>query len=597
MVTDASALWWAEADVWCIRGLTDEQAFDRPPFYAPKEHYALATVRGAVIHHTTWEFETLPAPIIGKLPRADHLVVPSRFLARVYCGLPVSVIPLPIKPFRYHLRVNRTLRIGGLIHPSRRRNLAGWRALREALPRQFRLVLLIAPELKMHRDLLSQVEAIADEILCELSDRDLEAFYQSLDWFVSLSVGEGYGLPPREALKTGTPVIVPRHTGFADMEGLPGVVWAPTRKAPGIPHGCWHGFVDEPDPKAVAEIICKMPPPAVPERLPLPTKDRFITEVRAVHEQVSAAVPKRFAVRVVSKEIVWVLPNAYPCGVREVAEIWAERTKTQTIVLSALSTLPKARLLIVPFHSLIFAAHRHLWTLLRLRSDPIVFWLHRQPQWDDEWELIASGVAMWATSETLKGLCGAQGILPNPIGDPPVCEPEPDLVGSFGFYRHEAATLLNELALRLPEKRFVGLWTPSPYWSDPVPIELWDQAIKGALSNCRHFIGPFSRQELHRRLSSFSVILLWHHPHYYSPGETSARVPLVLRLQRPVLMNDQPLIQPFLRNLPVVARFDAEYLTSLLLRPLDAYKPVNVPTPEEELAVFHELLKSVLSAC
>jgi hypothetical protein len=46
-----------------------------------------------------------------------------------------------------------------------------------------------------------------------------------------------------------------------------------------------------------------------------------------------------------------------------------------------------------------------------------------------------------------------------------------------------------------------------------------------------------------------------------------------------------------------VARFDAEYLTSLLLRPLDAYKPVNVPTIEEELAVFHELLKSVLSAC
>jgi hypothetical protein len=204
---------------------------------------------------------------------------------------------------------------------------------------------------------------------------------------------------------------------------------------------------------------------------------------------------------------------------------------------------------------------------------------------------------MWVTSETLKELCGAQGILPNPIGDPPVCEPEPDLIGSFGFYRHEAATLLNELALRLPEKRFVGLWTPSPYWSDPVPIELWDQAIKKAQSNCQHLIGPFPRQELHRRLSSFSVILLWHHPHYYSPGEVSARVPLVLRLQRPVLMNDQPLIQPFLRNLPVVARFDAEYLTSLLLRPLDAYKPVNVPTIEEELAIFHELLKSVLSAC
>jgi hypothetical protein len=598
IITDASTLWFIDADIWCVRGMTDEQAFDRPPFYAPKEHYALATVRGAVIHHTTWEFETLPAPIIGKLPRADHLVVPSQFLTRVYRGLPVSVIPLPIKPFRYHLRTHRTFRIGGLVHPSRRRNLAGWQALREALPWQFRVILVIAPELKANEELLSQVQAIADEVLCELSDRDLEAFYQSLDWFVSLSVGEGYGLPPREALKTGTPVILPKHTGFADLAGLTGVVWAPTRKAPGIPHGCWHGFVDEPDPKAVAEIIRTTPPPAVPERLPLPTKDGFIKAVRAAHELVSATVQKRVAVHVAGSGIVWVLPNAYPCGVREVAEIWAERTKTETIVLSALPTLPKAKLLIVPLHSLIFATHRPLWMLLRKRAESIVFWLHRQPQWDDEWELIAScGVATWVTTETLKELCGAQGILPNPIGDPASREPEPDLIGSFGFYTHEAATLLNELTLRLPEKRFLGLWTPSPYWSDSAPIKLWSQARQKAPSNCQHHLGPFSRQELHDYLSSLSVIVLWHHPHHGSPGEASARVPFVLRLQRPVLINDQsPLVQPYLRYLPTVARFDPEYLTSLLLRPLEAYKPVGVPTLEEELALFADLLRSVLDA-
>jgi hypothetical protein len=92
----------------------------------------------------------------------------------------------------------------------------------------------------------------------------------------------------------------------------------------------------------------------------------------------------------------------------------------------------------------------------------------------------------------------ADGILPNPIGDPPTTNPEPNLIGSFGFYKHEAATLLNELALRLPEFRFEGYWTSSPFFKDPVPMELLQRAIDEAPSNCQHFVGPLSEENCTR---------------------------------------------------------------------------------------------------
>jgi hypothetical protein len=188
----------------------------------------------------------------------------------------------------------------------------------------------------------------------------------------------------------------------------------------------------------------------------------------------------------------------------------------------------------------------------------------------------------------------ADGILSNPIGDPPTINPEPNLIGSFGFYKHEAGTLLNELALRLPEFRFEGYWTPSPFFKDPVPMELLQRAIDEAPSNCQHFVGPFKRAELHERLSRCSVFIIWN-PKHAADGEMSARIALLLRMGRPILANDDsPLSQPFRKFIPLVARFDAEYLTSLLLGPLDPFVPINVPSLEEEIATFWKLVKPLL---
>jgi hypothetical protein len=168
------------------------------------------------------------------------------------------------------------------------------------------------------------------------------------------------------------------------------------------------------------------------------------------------------------------------------------------------------------------------------------------------------------------------------------------LIGSFGFYKHEAATLLNELALRLPEFRFEGYWTSSPFFKDPVPMELLQKAIDQAPSNCQHFVGPFKRGELHERLSRCAVFIVWNSPHA-ADGEMSARIALLLRMGRPILANDNsPLAQPFKKFIPLIARFDADYLTSLLLGPLDPFVPVNVPSFEEEVSIFWKIVKPLL---
>jgi hypothetical protein len=75
----------------------------------------------------------------------------------------------------------------------------------------------------------------------------------------------------------------------------------------------------------------------------------------------------------------------------------------------------------------------------------------------------------------------------------------------------------------------------------------------------------------------------------------SARIAMLLRMGRPILTNDNsPLSQPFRKFIPLIARFDADYLTSLLLGPLEPYVPVNVPSLEEEIALFWRLVKPLL---
>jgi hypothetical protein len=75
----------------------------------------------------------------------------------------------------------------------------------------------------------------------------------------------------------------------------------------------------------------------------------------------------------------------------------------------------------------------------------------------------------------------------------------------------------------------------------------------------------------------------------------SGRIAMLLRMEKPILSNDDsPLAQPFRKFIPLIARFDADYLTSLLLGPLDPFVPVNVPSLEEEVSTFWKLVEPLL---
>jgi hypothetical protein len=90
-----------------------------------------------------------------------------------------------------------------------------------------------------------------------------------------------------------------------------------------------------------------------------------------------------------------------------------------------------------------------------------------------------------------------------------------------------------------------------------------------------------------------SGFIIWNPP-WAAPGESSARVAFVLRINRPILANDDsPMIDYYRKHIPTIQRFDADFLTTLLLRPLDPYVPCNLPTLEEEIAIFRNLIRMV----
>lgn len=65
----------------------------------------------------------------------------------------------------------------------------------------------------------------------DVDDLQLAALYGASDLFVSASLYEGFGLPPLEAMATGTPVVVTNRGAFPEIVGKAATVVEPTRDA------------------------------------------------------------------------------------------------------------------------------------------------------------------------------------------------------------------------------------------------------------------------------------------------------------------------------------------------------------------------------
>ncbi len=159
----------------------------------------------------------------------ERLVVPCRHNAEVFesCGVrvPITTIPygLDTEHWPYFNRPERDLftvvLFGDLT--SRKGPLEAVRAFQRAFPQsQYDDVRLILKSQHMHFGAGSAVPVLSDGRVSFINDTwtrpQLLEFVNQADCFIWPSRGEGFGLPPLQALLTGCPVLTTTHTGMQE---------------------------------------------------------------------------------------------------------------------------------------------------------------------------------------------------------------------------------------------------------------------------------------------------------------------------------------------------------------------------------------------
>jgi glycosyltransferase involved in cell wall biosynthesis len=157
----------------------------------------------------------------------DRLIVPSKFCSDVFasCGVnrPISIVPLGVNTDVWRFKNRETL-IGPfkfILFAN-----AGWQNVRKnyqltlnAFARAFKendnvqLILKVTGSTKGLPKLPRNVKVINKR----MTQRELCELLHSCHCLVFPSTGEGYGLPPREAMCTGMPVITTNWSSLTDI--------------------------------------------------------------------------------------------------------------------------------------------------------------------------------------------------------------------------------------------------------------------------------------------------------------------------------------------------------------------------------------------
>jgi glycosyltransferase involved in cell wall biosynthesis len=177
---------------------------------------------------TMWETTTIPHGARELMNEAEVVVVPCQWNASCFaaCGVtrPIRVVPLGIDPKLYYMRLNTNATKGTFKFGCAGRWFHG--AERKGINETVELFQRAFPT---NEDVSMECKVFSDCPTPEMNDpritfqktfwtdEQMSNWYQSLDCFVSLALGEGWGLHQHQAMAVGRPIISPKFGGVAEF--------------------------------------------------------------------------------------------------------------------------------------------------------------------------------------------------------------------------------------------------------------------------------------------------------------------------------------------------------------------------------------------
>ncbi len=240
--------------------------------------YGVMAFLGKRVAVTMFESTKLPEGWAVNLNKCAAVIVPATWVAEVFrdngVTVPIHVVPLGVDPVYFDVcrqpRLNdRPYTFVCLGDRQTRKGWdIAWHAFRSAFGNRDDVRLIIKCREK-GLEYLNSGDANVNIMREDLTHEDMAQFYAECDCMVFPTLGEGFGLPPREFAATGGPVLVTRFAGTADNldewgYGIPYKMveaWPALHRYPDKLQGC--GEWAEPDVqvlarqmKAIVEMEC-----------------------------------------------------------------------------------------------------------------------------------------------------------------------------------------------------------------------------------------------------------------------------------------------------------------------------------------------------
>lgn len=185
----------------------------------------MPTAGKRTIYYTMWETTALHSWAVKNLNEAKLIIVPCEWNRTTFLAsgvtAPIVVIPLGyddnlFKPAPYYHRTVRTFGAAGRLQHGPKRKGVGdvITAFKKAFPDNpdVRLSIKLYPDCGQ----LDTGDPRIETIRQHLTWTEMAEWVQSLDFYVTLARGEGFGLLPLQALGCGVPVIAPFYGGLGE---------------------------------------------------------------------------------------------------------------------------------------------------------------------------------------------------------------------------------------------------------------------------------------------------------------------------------------------------------------------------------------------